>query len=175
MSVSLPNELSTEHFPPGEHLSKMSVPWSTGYTVWVCCLLLSSFFTHTDAIPIDISESSSLHVLSYNPACSPRLTNVSDSLRGSEFDVARLLPRTTSQDPSCPAGYLCILEACPANVNCAAGETCLNFEGTIACSSASLDWCALNPSTFEAVGCNGGQCWSVSAFAYPSSSTFPRM
>jgi hypothetical protein len=76
-------------------------------------------------------------------------------------NTSTLFRRAESQDPSCPVGFLCVEEACPADVFCASGETCVNFEGTIACVQTGTQWCALNPSTFEGVGCisSGGLCW----------------
>ncbi|EHK19941.1 uncharacterized protein TRIVIDRAFT_203489 [Trichoderma virens Gv29-8] len=68
------------------------------------------------------------------------------------------LSRRASQDPSCPSGFLCIQTACPNNVICPVGYGCVNFEGTLACATTGLKFCSLNPTTFEAVGCNGGSC-----------------
>jgi hypothetical protein len=70
-----------------------------------------------------------------------------------------LSTRFTSQDPSCPEGFLCDQQECPADVICPAGQVCVNFEGTIACGPSDLQWCALNPTTFEGVGCEDGTCW----------------
>jgi len=78
---------------------------------------------------------------------------------GSDGSLAQIFGRGISQDPSCPNGFLCVQQACPADIFCPAGQTCINFEGTIACGIPGLDICALNPSTLEAVGCNGGTCW----------------
>jgi hypothetical protein len=73
--------------------------------------------------------------------------------------TSSLSSRSTSQDPSCPQGFLCIQEACPISVICGPGETCINFEGTLACVQPGLEWCAINPSTFEGVGCASALCW----------------
>lgn len=73
-----------------------------------------------------------------------------------------LLRRSTSQDPSCPEGFLCVQQTCPAGVICAAGESCVDFEGTLACAPSAPQWCALDPTTFEGVGCQAGIdgiCW----------------
>ncbi|KAH8810884.1 hypothetical protein F5884DRAFT_897418 [Xylogone sp. PMI_703] len=72
---------------------------------------------------------------------------------------AGLLARATSQDPSCPAGFLCNKQSCPGNIICPEGEVCINFEGVSACMDPGLQLCAFNPSTFQAVGCaNNGVC-----------------
>lgn len=71
------------------------------------------------------------------------------------------LKRATSQDPSCPAGFLCVQQPCPSSAICASGEMCLNFEGTLACVPQGSSWCALNPSSYEGVGCWDGMCWYV--------------
>ncbi|KAH6710677.1 hypothetical protein BKA61DRAFT_694333 [Leptodontidium sp. MPI-SDFR-AT-0119] len=69
------------------------------------------------------------------------------------------LKRSTSQDPSCPSGFLCEQTACPANVVCPTGERCVNFEGTLGCvPNAGLSFCAINPTNRQAVGCNQGVC-----------------
>ncbi|KAG4439039.1 hypothetical protein IFR05_005467 [Cadophora sp. M221] len=69
------------------------------------------------------------------------------------------LKRSTSQDPSCPSGFLCEQTACPANVVCPSGERCVNFEGTLGCvPNAGLSFCAINPESRLAVGCNQGVC-----------------
>ncbi|KAM7190958.1 hypothetical protein V8F33_009191 [Rhypophila sp. PSN 637] len=78
------------------------------------------------------------------------------------------LKRATSSDPSCPRGFLCNQEACPGSTICPSGDMCLNFEGTLACVPQGSSWCALNPDTFEGVGCwNGicchGQCYAQNA------------
>lgn len=82
-----------------------------------------------------------------------------DQMSEAAIEPFHIFPRGISQDPSCPAGFLCDLEACPASVECQPGDSCFNFEGTIVCGSPALQWCAFNPSTFEAVGCTSGQCW----------------
>jgi hypothetical protein len=70
------------------------------------------------------------------------------------------LKRSTSQDASCPTGFLCIQDTCPGGVVCPPGLDCINFEGTSACVPQGTTWCALNPDSYEAVGCvNGGTCW----------------
>jgi hypothetical protein len=74
-----------------------------------------------------------------------------------------LLKRAASQDPSCPPGFLCDQQECPAGVLCPDGESCVNFEGTIACAPKAPQWCALNPSNLQGVGCAAGEdgiCWS---------------
>lgn len=71
------------------------------------------------------------------------------------------LKRATSQDPSCPAGFLCVQEPCPGSAICPSGEMCLNFEGTLACVPLGSSFCALNPDSFEGVGCWNGMCWFV--------------
>jgi hypothetical protein len=101
----------------------------------------------------------SLYLPSRVPQTLAGRTIIPDQMLEAAADPSLLVSRGISQDPSCPAGFLCLLEACPSDVVCQPGDTCINFEGTIACSSSSLQWCALNPSTFEAVGCNNGQCW----------------
>ncbi len=39
------------------------------------------------------------------------------------------------------------------------GEACINFEGTIGCVPDASSWCAINPITYEGVGCWNGTCW----------------
>ncbi len=74
--------------------------------------------------------------------------------------MSELLRRATSQDPSCPDGFLCIQEACPSGVICPSGMGCFNFEGTIACGFKNQQVCSLNPMTLEAVGCENDRiCW----------------
>jgi hypothetical protein len=74
-----------------------------------------------------------------------------------------LLSRATSRDPSCPSDFLCDQDSsCPSGVVCPDGQSCVNFEGTIACAPRAPKWCALNPTTFEGVGCAAdvdGICW----------------
>ncbi|KAJ0417535.1 hypothetical protein BJY00DRAFT_303404 [Aspergillus carlsbadensis] len=75
------------------------------------------------------------------------------------LSVPKNLPRAAlSSDPSCPDGYFCQQESCPGDVECPSGEECLNFEGHFACAPQGLKWCALNPSSLEAVGCGSGSC-----------------
>jgi hypothetical protein len=84
------------------------------------------------------------------------------NLRIPFYQGPALLKRSNSQDPSCPPGFLCVQQTCPSGVVCAAGETCVDFEGTLACAPAAPQWCALNPSTLEGVGCMAGMdgvCW----------------
>ena len=77
-----------------------------------------------------------------------------------ESDPA-LEPRA-SRDPACPDGYLCGQDSCSSNVKCPEGTVCINLEGSAACAPPGLQWCALNPSTFEAVGCSVNNiCWYV--------------
>jgi len=72
-----------------------------------------------------------------------------------------LAPRA-SRDPACPEGYLCGHDSCSSNIECPGGTVCINLEGTAACAPPGLQWCALNPSTFEAVGCSvNNKCWYV--------------
>src|SRR4051812_41529498 len=72
------------------------------------------------------------------------------------------LDRRASADPSCPSGFLCNQQSCPSGTICPGGETCISFEGTLACAPAGTSWCALNPTSFEGVGCIGeGTCWYV--------------
>jgi hypothetical protein len=86
-----------------------------------------------------------------------------------------LSSRATSLDPSCPPGFLCDQTTCPSNVECPSGDACFNFEGTIACATPSLQWCALNPTTFEAVGCAAnGVCWCVLSYFLFALSLKPR-
>ncbi|KAF3920067.1 hypothetical protein AA313_de0200233 [Arthrobotrys entomopaga] len=66
--------------------------------------------------------------------------------------------RATSQDPSCPVGWLCVKQSCPGEVVCASGESCINFEGVIACAPTGSSWCAINPTTYQGVGCASGNC-----------------
>ncbi|CRK24670.1 hypothetical protein BN1723_003196, partial [Verticillium longisporum] len=47
---------------------------------------------------------------------------------------------------------------CGGNVVCPGDRTCVDFEGTVGCAVPGLSWCALNPITFEAAGCDGGVC-----------------
>jgi hypothetical protein len=77
------------------------------------------------------------------------------------FNDLKSLRRSTSSDASCPAGWLCEQQGCPANVRCPDGETCVNFEGTPVCAPSGTSWCALNPSTLQAVECVNGLCWYV--------------
>ena len=79
--------------------------------------------------------------------------------------------RATSQDPSCPTGFLCEQEPCPSSAVCPSGEMCLNFEGTLACVPQDSSWCALNPDSFQGVGCWNGICW----FVITSQSPRPRL
>ncbi|RAH81716.1 hypothetical protein BO86DRAFT_399552 [Aspergillus japonicus CBS 114.51] len=65
---------------------------------------------------------------------------------------------TSSADPSCPDGFLCQQSDCPSDVVCPSGETCINFEGNYACAPPGLQWCALNPTTLQGVGCDSGLC-----------------
>jgi hypothetical protein len=75
------------------------------------------------------------------------------------------LARRASADPSCPSGFLCNQQSCPSGTICPNGETCISFEGTLACVPTGTSWCALNPTTFEGVGCAGGTCWYVSTIS----------
>jgi hypothetical protein len=77
------------------------------------------------------------------------------------FNDLQLLKRSTSSDASCPAGWLCEQQNCPANVICPTGEICVDFEGTPACAPSGTSWCALNPNTLQAVKCVNGICWYV--------------
>jgi hypothetical protein len=74
----------------------------------------------------------------------------------------QLEKRASSSDSSCPQGFLCEADrrTCASGIQCPTDEVCVNFGGTPACapSGTQLDWCALNPDTFEAVGCDGGTC-----------------
>jgi|SRR5882757_2269657 hypothetical protein len=70
-----------------------------------------------------------------------------------------VIKRATSEDASCPSGYLCVQEACPNDIKCPEGEVCINFEGAIACAAPGFGWCAFNPTTFQAVACSDGLCW----------------
>jgi hypothetical protein len=74
-------------------------------------------------------------------------------------DALQVLKRSTSQDASCPSSFLCVAEQCPANVICPDGQSCINFEGNLACAPSGTNFCALNPTSFEAVRCDGGICW----------------
>ncbi|RAK74413.1 uncharacterized protein BO72DRAFT_515847 [Aspergillus fijiensis CBS 313.89] len=65
---------------------------------------------------------------------------------------------TSSADPSCPDGFFCQQSDCPSDVVCPSGETCINFEGNYACAPPGLQWCALNPTTLQGVGCDSGLC-----------------
>ncbi|PYI31449.1 hypothetical protein BP00DRAFT_474956 [Aspergillus indologenus CBS 114.80] len=65
---------------------------------------------------------------------------------------------TSSADPSCPVGFFCQQSDCPSDVVCPSGETCINFEGNYACAPPGLQWCALNPTTLQGVGCDSGLC-----------------
>jgi hypothetical protein len=78
---------------------------------------------------------------------------------GKSLNQGAVVGRATSQDPSCPNGFLCVQQACPSGVICGFDETCIDFEGTIACAPNGLTFCALNPATFEGVGCTSGTCW----------------
>jgi hypothetical protein len=77
------------------------------------------------------------------------------------FNDLQFLKRSTSNDASCPAGWLCEQQSCPANALCPSGEVCVDFEGTPACAPSGASWCALNPSTLQAVECVNGICWYV--------------
>ncbi|PNH29669.1 hypothetical protein VD0002_g420 [Verticillium dahliae] len=68
------------------------------------------------------------------------------------------LSRRASRDPSCPDGFLCSQTTCGGNVVCPGDRTCVDFEGTVGCAVPGLSWCAPNPITFEAVGCDGSVC-----------------
>ncbi|KAL5334298.1 hypothetical protein BJX70DRAFT_405543 [Aspergillus crustosus] len=75
--------------------------------------------------------------------------------------VPQNFPRAeTSSDPSCPDGFFCEQQSCPRDVVCPGDEECVNFEGHFACAPRGLKWCALNPTSLEAVGCSGdgGSC-----------------
>ncbi|KAG7106925.1 hypothetical protein HYQ44_020371 [Verticillium longisporum] len=50
---------------------------------------------------------------------------------------------------------------CGGDAVCPGDRTCVDFEGTVGCAVPGLSWCALNPITFEAVGCDGGVCCAV--------------
>jgi hypothetical protein len=84
--------------------------------------------------------------------------NIRDRLSRPIF-APRTLKRATSADPSCPAGYLCNQEPCPSSAICPTGEMCVNFEGTLACVPQGSSWCAVNPDSFQGVGCWNGICW----------------
>jgi len=73
----------------------------------------------------------------------------------------QFLKRTTSNDASCPAGWLCEQQSCPGNVFCPTSQVCVDFEGTPTCAPSGTSWCALNPSTLQAVKCGNGICWYV--------------
>lgn len=80
----------------------------------------------------------------------------------------RIMGRAPSRDPSCPEGFLCEVGSCAAAVAVACPgpvQTCFDFEGIPACGSAWLQWCALNPDTFEGVGCAGGVCCHGNCYA----------
>src|SRR5687768_10102156 len=64
--------------------------------------------------------------------------------------------RAVSQDPSCPDGFLCNQQSCPAGIECPEGDVCIDFEGAIACAMPGLKWCAFNPDSFQGVGCLEG-------------------
>jgi hypothetical protein len=77
-------------------------------------------------------------------------------------DLLHIIPRAASQDPSCPDGFLCVQELCSGDIICGEDEICVGFEGSMFCASPSFQWCAVNPTTFEGVGCNtDGVCWYV--------------
>ncbi|KAK3902245.1 hypothetical protein C8A05DRAFT_15670 [Staphylotrichum tortipilum] len=83
--------------------------------------------------------------------------NIPDRLSRPIF-APSTVKRATSEDPSCPAGYLCDQEPCPSSAICPSGEMCVNFEGTLACVPQRSSWCALNPDSFQGVGCWDGIC-----------------
>lgn len=75
-----------------------------------------------------------------------------------------LTTRGTSKD-SCPNGWLCQQQQCDAP--CPAGEVCVTFDGTKACAPPNKKWCALNPSTLQAVECEvNGVCWYASYLSF---------
>ncbi|KAF2111869.1 hypothetical protein BDV96DRAFT_602899 [Lophiotrema nucula] len=82
----------------------------------------------------------------------------------SDVGLMSPLEKRGSSDPSCPDGWLCVQGDCPAGVVCPAGETCINFEGTIGCVPAGSSWCSINPNTYQGVGCwNDSVCCDNSA------------
>jgi hypothetical protein len=140
----------------------MASSWLPCYFQPIALVLFFHISTCCNAAPH--SSNSSLNGQSlYLPLRVPqRLTGrviSPDQILEAGADPSHLDSRGISQDPSCPNGFLCVLQACPSGVECQPGDNCVNFEGTIACSPSALQWCALNPSTFQAVGCNGGICW----------------
>ncbi|KAL4861372.1 hypothetical protein BDV12DRAFT_204075, partial [Aspergillus spectabilis] len=66
---------------------------------------------------------------------------------------------TTSSDPSCPEGYLCVQDDCPSGHECDEGKKCVNAEGTLACLPDDATWCAQNIETGWFFGGSGvGKC-----------------
>ncbi|KAL1839879.1 hypothetical protein VTK73DRAFT_3893 [Phialemonium thermophilum] len=77
------------------------------------------------------------------------------------------LDRRQSSDPACPAGFVCSGGPCPSDVACEAGETCVNFGGTIGCVPSGSKVCAVQPTSLEAVIClaENGVCCHGSCYA----------
>ncbi|KAK3314553.1 hypothetical protein B0H66DRAFT_627134 [Apodospora peruviana] len=80
-----------------------------------------------------------------------------------ELDAASSLSRRASSDPSCPDGYLCGQQACPAGVICADGDSCFSFEGTLACGPGNIKYhgnCYVSNAVccdFPSIKCTVGQ------------------
>jgi hypothetical protein len=139
----------------------MALSWLNCHTWPIVYIFVVCLPIYCHAAPYSYNSSS--HAFPGMPVQAPqaglgRSVIIPDQMINVGDDVSRIF-RRDSEDPSCPDGFLCVQQACPAEIICEAGESCFNFEGTIACGDPGLQWCAFNPSTLEAVGCNGGQCW----------------
>ncbi|KAH6694937.1 hypothetical protein BKA61DRAFT_741936 [Leptodontidium sp. MPI-SDFR-AT-0119] len=115
------------------------------------------------AVPLDLAllvrlDNVCLVILSVLYLCLASPLQVERPGISNHFNELQFLKRATSQDPSCPAGWLCEQQSCPGDVVCSSGEICVEFEGTPACAPAGASWCALNPNTFQAVECINGIC-----------------
>lgn len=118
------------------------------------CILswISSVFSYPSSYT-DLPEFQPIHP-------SPELSRRHQAFYGS-LNTTSTFPlnrRGISADPSCPDGFLCNELDCPSGINCPVGSHCVNFEGAITCAPDELGICALNPTTYEAVG-GVGQCW----------------
>lgn len=150
--------------PTGKYMMSLTMikPWLKCRLALTALLLIVCLSVCCNAAPLHSNSTLSRPSL-YLPIRDPHTltgrATIPDRMYEVVADSSRLFARSTSQDPSCPNGFLCVLEDCPVGLKCQPGDSCVNFEGTSACVTSSLQLCAINPTTFEAVGCNGGQCW----------------